>query len=89
MIRKSARHQPPLIREARLVLSRLILIPLDLPLLEAAADIPPPVLRSLDAIHLAAALSLGEALEAVVTYDHRMAEAARALGIIAESPGAA
>jgi uncharacterized protein len=40
----------------------------------------PPELRSLDAIHLATASLLGDSLGKVVTYDTRMAEAARGLG---------
>jgi predicted nucleic acid-binding protein len=47
---------------------------------------PTPSLRTLDAIHLASALVLGPDLEAVVTYDARMAEAAGWLGIDAVAP---
>lgn len=43
--------------------------------------------RSLDAIHLASALQCGDALGHVVTYDARMAAAARALGLRIVSPG--
>ena len=45
-------------------------------MLEAASRLPDPVLRSLDAIHLATALQLEGDLEAVVTYDGRLAAAA-------------
>lgn len=41
-------------------------------------------LRSLDAIHLAAAIRLG--VDAVITYDLRMAEAARRVGITPVAP---
>jgi predicted nucleic acid-binding protein len=44
------------------------------------------VLRSLDAIHLAAARTLGDELTAVITYDERMAAAAGVLGLVAVSP---
>jgi len=44
------------------------------------------VLRSLDVIHLASARSIGAALRAVVTYDHRMNDAAVAVGLVVESP---
>jgi len=50
-------------------------------LLERAAEIAPPTVRSLDAMHLAAALGLGSDLAAVVTYDARMSVAAQALGL--------
>jgi len=44
-------------------------------------------LRSLDAIHLATAQLLGKEFGRVVTYDERMAEAARVLGMrVAEVP---
>lgn len=46
-------------------------------------------LRTLDAIHVASALSLGDDLTAVVTYDRRMLETARAEGLPAHAPGMA
>jgi hypothetical protein len=44
------------------------------------------VLSSLDAIHLASALDLGDDREGLVTYDDRLAEAAEANGVAAVSP---
>jgi uncharacterized protein len=44
-------------------------------------------LRTLDALHLATALELGDDLEAVVTYDRRLAAAAADEGVAVESPG--
>lgn len=53
----------------------------------AAGDLAPgTALRSLDAIHLAVAMTAGEALTAVLTYDRRMAEAAAGLGIAVLAP---
>lgn len=52
----------------------------------AAGMLGPPVLRSLDALHLAAALELGDDLEGLVTYDARMAEAAREMSISVAAP---
>ena len=40
----------------------------------------PVHIRSLDAIHLATAAQLGRDVRTVVTYDDRMAEAARSIG---------
>jgi predicted nucleic acid-binding protein len=51
-----------------------------------AGELDPAVLRSLDALHLAAALTLGGDLEGIVTYDDRMAEAAGALGLQTLAP---
>jgi predicted nucleic acid-binding protein len=46
-----------------------------------AAALEPPALRTLDAIHLASAMTLMPELDAFVTYDDRLAEAARTLGL--------
>lgn len=55
---------------------------------EMAETIGPESLRSLDAIHLATAAQLGDALTAVVAYDHRLIEGCRDLDYPIESPGA-
>ena len=79
---------PPALAHARRQLSRLDQVVLTAALLDRAATLAPDVpLRSLDAIHLAAALVVGEELRAVVTYDRRMAGAAEDLGIEVETPG--
>lgn len=78
------------IGHARRTLARVDQIPMDRSLLDQAAVLgQPTMLRSLDAIHLAAANLLGSDLRAVVTYDGRMAAAASALGMPFEMPGAA
>jgi predicted nucleic acid-binding protein len=69
------------------VLRRISAIALDLTTVAAAGSIGPPALRTLDAIHLASAAALGDDLEAVVTYDRRLADAVRALGMPDLSPG--
>jgi len=61
-------------------------IPLNALIRDAAANVPGPV-RSLDAIHVASADMLGSELIALVTYDHRMAEAARGAGLPVAMPG--
>jgi uncharacterized protein len=80
---------PAAVPRARQAVETLIGIRLDDELYRTAADLEPPLLRSLDAIHLAAALSVGRDLAGVVTYDRRMAEGARALGLHVEAPGRA
>ena len=52
-----------------------------------ARDIGPDTLRALDALHLASALELGADLEAVVTYDRRLALGCEALGVAVLAPG--
>jgi uncharacterized protein len=54
--------------------------------LTEAAAIEQPFLRTLDAIHLAAAASLRASLSAFVTYDKKLAGAAQNLGLPAISP---
>ena len=53
----------------------------------AVAEVVRAVIRTLDAIHLAAALAAGEDLGGIVTYDARMADAARAGGLLVLAPG--
>lgn len=54
--------------------------------LVAAGRLQPAGLRTLDAIHVATALRFGEQLARVVTYDSRMAEAARGAGCSVTAP---
>lgn len=85
---RAVRHLgPDALARTRTALRRIDLIAVSDSLLEAAGTLEPEVLRTLDALHLATALSLGDDLEAVLTYDRRMAEGARLLGIAALSPG--
>jgi uncharacterized protein len=70
---------------------RLALAPLDLlrvsdRVLTAAGILEPNDLRSLDAIHLATALQLGDDLGTLVTYDARMRGAARTIGLRVAAP---
>lgn len=53
---------------------------------DAAGRVEPPILRSLDAIHLASALALRGELGALITYDSRLADAARAAGLEVVAP---
>ena len=68
------------VARGRSVLQRLDLVRLNDRVLNAAAALHPPELRSLDAIHLATAQQLGRDLAALVTYDDRMVTAAKQLG---------
>ncbi|WP_239347856.1 type II toxin-antitoxin system VapC family toxin [Frankia sp. CiP3] len=54
--------------------------------LDLARTLPPAVLRSLDAIHLATALLAGDSLHHLITYDKRMIAAAEAAGLRACGP---
>lgn len=72
----------------RALLSQLDLVPISRVLIDDAADIGEPALRSLDALHLATAVSLGAELTAFVAYDLRLVAAAREAGLAVHRPGA-
>jgi predicted nucleic acid-binding protein len=69
------------------VLDAIYLLDITQAILDDAARAEPPLLRSLDAIHLATALSIGDAQVEVITYDKRFADAARANGLTVVQPG--
>lgn len=60
---------------------------LDERLATAAARRASASLRTLDAIHLASALSLADELDAFVTYDDRLTATARSAGLMVAAPG--
>ncbi len=72
--------------QAAVVLEGLLLIESDREIADAAASLQPASLRSLDAIHLASAIALGDELDALVTYDARLADAAGESGVTVIAP---
>lgn len=60
------------------VLSTVFLFDIDAAIRRAAATMTDPLLRSLDALHLATALEFGSELHAFVAYDKRLLAAATA-----------
>lgn len=72
---------------ARALLATVSMLPVETSLLEVASVLAPPAVRSLDAIHLASALSIRDDLTAFVAYDLRLIEAARDRGLPVVSPG--
>ncbi len=86
VFRAVRRGAPRRLADARAALAAFTLRVVDDEILEAAGDIAPSSIRSLDAIHLATALRLAGELETVVTYDRRMIDGARALGLPVASP---
>jgi predicted nucleic acid-binding protein len=71
---------------ARAALLRFHLRPVDRSVLEAAARLQPGALRSLDAIHVATALTLETPDVVFYAYDRRSIEAAEANGLGVASP---
>ncbi len=74
------------VRQGRAVLNRLDLVRVSDHILDAAGALLPLSIRPLDAIHLASAQRLGRDLGRIVTYDERMIDVARVLGIKTMSP---
>jgi predicted nucleic acid-binding protein len=88
VVRAVGRAKGPIRRAERIVRS-VALVPIDHPILIEAATMRPWTLRSLDAIHLASALSLRPDVDAFIAYDARLLEAAEGAGLVVRSPGAA
>jgi uncharacterized protein len=86
LMRAVRRAAPDRLVQARAVLDSITLIQLATSTFEDAGRLDPAVLRTLDAVHLAAALELGDDLDTVVTYDDRLAEAAQNNGIPVTAP---
>ena len=86
VVRAVRPHGAAAVARARRLLRRLDLVQLDDELLDDAATLDGGVLRSLDAIHLAAAQTLGDELSMVITYDERMTAAARLTGLTVSAP---
>lgn len=83
------RLTPESVAPAQLLLADLPIIPLDGWLVDVAETIGPPELRTLDALHLAAAFSAGDLLTAFVTYGKRLRDAALLTNLPVVTPGAA
>lgn len=86
LLRATRRAAPDQLVRARQVLDGLTLTEVTAAVFEAASRLDPTILRSLDAIHLAAALDLGDDLDGIVTYDARLADAAHAQGVAVIAP---
>ena len=69
------------------ILDGVGLAALDRAVYSGAGLLPMPYLRGLDVLHLEAAMRLDAT--AVLTYDHRLGKAARAVGLQVIAPGTA
>lgn len=85
---RRAGEEDVVLRRAEEVVARIGLLQIDTRILSAAARLEPRELRTLDAVHLATALSVGEQLGAVVAYDSRLAQAAEHYGVPILAPAA-
>jgi len=86
LVRAVSRHRPELVGRAVLLLQRIMMVPLGADVVRSAATIGTPLLRTLDALHLATATVIASQLDAFVTYDKRLAEAAAGIGLEVATP---
>ena len=82
-VRRAAPDRAP---HARAVLDSVLVLTLGTDTYESAGRLDPSIMRTLDALHLAAALELGDDLDGFVTYDDRLAAAARSHGMVIVAP---
>jgi predicted nucleic acid-binding protein len=83
VLREDAAQMP----RADLLLTRIGQIGVTRAVIEAASRLPDPSVPSLDAIHVATALQVRPELDALVTYDTRLAAAAERQGLPVTAPG--
>ena len=86
-VHRSLRRLRAARERAAAILSAVVMVRVDDPVLERASAFEDATLRALDAVHLATALSLGDDPDAFFTYDRRLARAAAALGLAVLHPG--
>lgn len=86
LYRAVRRGAPALAPRVTELLGSLDLLAVTRSTFERAARMDPASLRTLDAIHLASALELGDELKGIVTYDSRMSDAATSMGMPVVSP---
>lgn len=86
LLRATRRGAPHQMLRARQVLDSITLLTMPTATFERASELDPDMLRSLDALHLAAALELGDELDGIVTYDDRLGEAASGYGMVVVAP---
>jgi uncharacterized protein len=84
--RSAIRNDLRVLPRVDLMLSQFKLLALSDAIVESASRLPDPLLRSLDAIHLATALLVREDIDALLSYDDRLLALAAAHGLPTASP---
>jgi hypothetical protein len=85
-VRALARHAPAAVTRLPPILDLMMLVEISPEVRALAQTVAPPAIRTLDAIHLATALRIGDQLTSLVTYDRRLSDAAVAAGLTVEAP---
>ena len=86
VMRAVLREAPTAMPHAHALLAGIDLVTLTRERMQQAGLLQPPSLRSLDAVHLVAALALGAKVSDLVAYDQRMLQAAAWYGLPASAP---
>jgi uncharacterized protein len=86
VVRAVRRAAPELTARAQSVVSQIAVVEPTPGIRERAALLEPATLRSLDALHLATALEIGDELDGLITYDSRMSAGAGRLGLRVLAP---
>lgn len=86
VLRAARRAGSDALTEAHAVIGDVDLVPLDRGVQDIACEFGDPLLRTLDALHLASAVLLGEELTALAAYDRRLLTAAQAAGLPTITP---
>jgi uncharacterized protein len=86
VVRAVRRFDPNALVAAKELLLSVNLLAMPSSTFARAAELDPQILRSLDALHLASALELGDDLDVLVTYDDRLAEACALHGVAVVAP---
>lgn len=86
LVRAVTRQRPELATRAVALVQRMMTVPLSSTIVVSAATIGSPLLRTLDALHLATAATVASELRAFVTYDKRLADAAGSVGLAVAAP---
>jgi predicted nucleic acid-binding protein len=86
VVRAVRRAVPELSDRAERVVAQIAVVEPGHSIRSRATLLEPVTLRSIEALHLATALEIADELDALVTYDRRMSEAAGSLGLPILSP---
>lgn len=84
--RGALRNDPRGLPRVDLLLGDVVQVAVSDAVVEQAGRLPDPLLRSLDAIHLATAMLVRDDVDVLLTYDHRLATAAQAEGVPTATP---
>jgi predicted nucleic acid-binding protein len=86
LVRSVTRNRPEQASRALVLLQRIMMVPLSNEIVVNAASVGTPMLRTLDALHVATALAIKEQVDVFLAYDKRLIEAATAAGFNTLAP---